>query len=102
MTSPENTWMQTFPYGDGSVMVARLEDGWRLGLATKEVEARTLFDAFEELLGKRPGDAEMRVVVAALAWDDVFGADLEAATSADPVPPPDETTVESEEDPTSS
>jgi hypothetical protein len=94
--------MQTFPYREGSVIVARLEDGWRLGLETKEVEARTLVDAFEELLGNRPQDPEMRVVIAALAWDEVFGADLEATASAAAAPPPAEITVEPEEDPTPS
>jgi hypothetical protein len=61
------TWEQTFPYRGGEVLVTRLQNSWRITLGGKAAEAKTVVDAFEELLGQHAGDPELDIVLAALA-----------------------------------
>ena len=73
MTASENSWLQAFPYKGGEALVGRLSSGWRLWLGAEEMEARTLVQAFETLTGRPASGDELRVVLAALAWDNAFG-----------------------------
>ena len=71
MTPGQSVWQETFEYLDGQAVVSRLERGWRLRMNGANVEASTLNEAFESL-GKRVGDDELAVVLAALTWDNAF------------------------------
>jgi len=92
--SAEQPWTQDFPYRNGSIRVARVNAfTWQLTLGLKETTGPTLVEAFETLLGQRPKDPELRVVLAALAWEQEFeqnGARVGAQTDADPDSPGDE------------
>jgi hypothetical protein len=71
MTPGQSVWQETFEYLDGKAVVSRLERGWRLRMNGTTVRAPTLNEAFESL-GKRVGDDELAVVLAALTWDNAF------------------------------
>ena len=63
-------WSQVYEFGSSSVVVVRLEKGWRVELAAgRSVERRSLIEAFDDLLGHRVGGDEMKVVLAALTAD---------------------------------
>jgi hypothetical protein len=74
MTDEKPIWHQAFPYAGGDVLVTRSPRTWRVSLGAQDAEATTLVDAFEALIRKRAGAAELKVVVAALAWDRDFGS----------------------------
>src|SRR5438067_2043803 len=63
------SWEQAFPYRGGSVFVTRCGNGWALGWGKQKVQASTLIDAFETLLGRRSGGEELRIVLSALDQD---------------------------------
>jgi hypothetical protein len=80
MTDAKPIWQQTFPYGGGDVLVTRSPGTWRVTLEAQTAEHTTLVDAFEILIRKRAGDTELKVVLAALAWDrDVSSKQTHAA-----------------------
>ena len=62
-------WKNTFLYRDTRVLVERLPNAWRVKLGDRQVQARTLVTAFELLLERPAADAELDVVLAALARD---------------------------------
>ncbi len=62
-------WHRSFPYRNGDAVVTRVPGGWQIAFDGKEARAKTLVDAFEVLLKRHVRNAELRVVVAALAWD---------------------------------
>jgi hypothetical protein len=62
-------WSELFPYRDGRVTVQRFTNGWRVELGRKSAQASTVVGAFEALLGRPARDAELDVVLAALARD---------------------------------
>lgn len=64
-------WHKSFPYRNGDVVVTRIPGGWQIVFDGKQAEAKMLVDAFEVLLKRKALHDEMRVVVAALAWDRV-------------------------------
>jgi hypothetical protein len=66
-------WEQSFPYRSGSVLVTRYGNGWGLSLGGQTVQSTTLVGAFESLRGRLSGDAELRVVLDALAHDRTTG-----------------------------
>jgi hypothetical protein len=74
MTVEKPIWRQDFPYGGREIVVTRFPATWRLSFGAQEAEATTLVEAFEILIRKRAGNQEMKVVVAALAWDRDFGS----------------------------
>ena len=96
MADSESIWHRSFPYLEGDALVRRLEGGWRLSLGPTEIEAPTLIGAFETFTKRRVGDAELRVVLAALAWDDTFGSQ---ATPSDRETHDDALTEEAPPDP---
>lgn len=73
MSASDDSWLQAFPYKRGEALVGRRRSGWRLSLGTEAREAKTLVEAFERLTRRPAGAEELRVVLAALAWDNAFG-----------------------------
>jgi hypothetical protein len=68
-----HTWFRAFPYRSGTVGVTRTVAGWQVSLGADEVAARSLVEAFEMLISRNVGAAELRVVLAAMASDREFG-----------------------------
>lgn len=68
MGSAADIRSRSFPYRRKDATVTRLPHGWRIAVGAKTCDGHTLVDAFEALLDRHLGDAEMAVVVAALEW----------------------------------
>jgi hypothetical protein len=69
MASLAASWRTSFPYRNTRVVVERLPNAWCVTLGERQVQARTLVTAFELLLQHPAADAELDVVLAALARD---------------------------------
>ena len=69
MSTGEIRWANVFPYHDREVLVTRLAKGWQLSSDDRDVQARTLIDAFEQLRGSDLTRAELDLVLTALSQD---------------------------------
>jgi hypothetical protein len=74
MGTPAASWEKTFPYRDTRIVVERLPQACRVRLGGRQAQARTLVSAFEALLDHPASDAEMAVVLAALAHNPPAGS----------------------------
>ena len=69
MSTGEIRWANVFPYREGEVVVTRLAKGWQLSTDDRDVQARTLIEAFEQLGGSDLTRAELDLVLAVLSHD---------------------------------